>query len=101
MLEEDMFVAGNLDTLEVQQPFLFSHRSYLYNYLPTKIRKRAHAGTMESVGRVGDLVKIPSGIVASHMRGLFPLRLSSMVSLVKAGLRTAIRSRPSLYQSEL
>ena len=56
---------------------------------------------MESVGRVGDLVKIPSGIVASHMRGLFPLRLSSTVSLVKAGLRTAIRSRPSLYQSEL
>ena len=56
---------------------------------------------MGSERRFGDLVKIPSGIVASRVRGLLPLRLSSTVSLVKAGLRTAIRSRPSLYQSEL
>ena len=56
---------------------------------------------MGSVGRVGDLVKIPSGIVASRVRGLFPLRLSSTVSLVTGRLRTAIGSLPSLYQSEL
>ena len=56
---------------------------------------------MGSERRVGDLVKLPSGIVAPRVRGLLPLRLSSTVSLVKAGLRTAIRSRPSLYQSDL
>ena len=56
---------------------------------------------MGSVGSVGDLVKIPSGIVALHVRGLLPLRLSSTVSLVTGRLRTATCSLSSLYQSEL
>lgn len=50
---------------------------------------------------VGDLVKIPSGIVASRVWGLLPLRLSSTGFLVTGRLRTAIRSLPSQYQSEL
>ena len=56
---------------------------------------------MGSVGSVGDLVKISSGIVASRVWGLLPLRLSSTVSLVKGRLRTATYSLSSLYQSEL
>ena len=100
MLEEDMFVAGDLDAWKSSSHFfsaigLICITIYLQRY-----------ANVPMLGLWGGAMSViwSKSLRVSWRRvcgDFFPVRLSSTVSLVKARLRTAIRSRPSLYQSEL